>query len=220
METTSPDAIEYENSNTDIIAKAILDRDHYMALARQSTTSVATARHYEEEAQAVATEFGIPIPELSDAEMFAKAIQEIDGHMGIARQGTFTVATARYYEKKAQAVAKEFGIPIPELSDAEMHAKAIQERDGQMEIARQGTFTVAAARYYEKEAQAVAKEFGTPVPELSDADIQAKAIQERDLCMNIAREGVYTVAGKRYYEEEAQAVAKKYGIPIPELSDA
>ena len=101
-----------------------------------------------------------------------------------------------------------------------MHAKAIQDRDSNMEIACEGVSTMACKRYYEEEAQAVAGKFGIPILELSYADIHPKAILDEELYIDIASKCATTKSGARFCEKVARGIAKKYGISVPELSDA
>lgn len=205
-------------SDAEIRKKATKERDFNLQKARHVADTVVEAREYEKKAQVVAKANDIPILELSDADIREKATQERDHYWGSARKA-LTMVQAREYEKKAQIVAKAYNIAILEFSDADIRAKATQERDFQMYMARRIARTVAQAREYEEVAQAVAKTYDIPILELSDAEIRAKAIQERDFHLGMARDAAITVACARKYEEEALAVAKAYNIPTLKLSD-
>lgn len=135
---------------------------------------MADAKEYEE---AKATQ-KLSIPEFSDVEIRVRAENGIDNYMQWARN-TNGVGYARYYETRAQAVAKNHDIPIPKLSDVELRVVARKEKDHIMKIAREDADTVFCARLWERDAQAVAKEFDIPLPKLSDADI--RQIEKREM---------------------------------------
>jgi hypothetical protein len=107
----------------------------------------------------------------------------------IARQSATTWTCLKWLEKDAQAVAKEYGIPVSELSDADPYLFAYIEVHVCMDISQRSVSNMACARHYEKLPQAVAEKYLRILPVLSDADIHA--IQEREDYINIAHYGVF-----------------------------
>ena len=83
-----------------------------------------------------------------------------------------------------------------------------------MDKASQPTLTVVDAIEVEKEAKATND---LSIPETSDVEIRAEAEMERDIWVEWARTEP-DVYDADCYVKRAEDVAKKYGIPMPELS--
>ena len=177
------------------------------------------AREYEEESPAEAERYDIPITELSNTKIHIMAQEEIDELMRKAREYTWTVDHAREYEKDAQGIAKKYNLSIPKLSNDEICTKAQEEINHIMAIASDDSFDVDMAIYFQKKAQAVAKQYELPIPELPHNELQIKAKwQTLDYMMRACQYAV-TIKEARKYEKVAQAMAKKYKLPIPKFGD-
>ena len=157
---------------TEIYTKVQKEIDDCMINAREYTVTIDRARQYEKQAQDIARMYNLPIPELSDIDIYIKAEEEVEEYIRIARQYSIDVGQAKEYEKRAQNVAKKYNILVPEFSDIEIHIKAKVEVKDYMRKAYYDTFTMDEARYYEKKAQDIAKTHDLPIPELSIYDIE------------------------------------------------
>jgi hypothetical protein len=116
-----------ELSYAKIRTKAKEEMDNCMINARQYTCTVDRARIYEMQAKLLARTYNFPTPELSDDEIRSKAEEEIDDCRMYASQYSTTIDKARYYEKRAQDVARTYGLPIFHLSDIDI--EAIRQRE-------------------------------------------------------------------------------------------
>jgi hypothetical protein len=83
-----------------------------------------------------------------------------------------------------------------------------------MDKAIQPTLPVADAREDEKEAKATND---LSIPETSDVEIRVKAEKERDTWVEWAR-AEPVLGDAKYYVRRAEIAARKYGIPMPDLS--
>jgi hypothetical protein len=217
-------AKKYDNSipklsDVEMHKRAEEEIDDCMMRAREYAWTVERATEYEMEAQAIARKYNLHIPKLSNDEIRIKAQEEIDDYMTNAREHTVTVDRARQCEKQAQDMAKMYNLPIPELSDIDIHAKAEEEVEEYMRIARQYSTSVDQARECEKKAQEAAKKYNIHIPVLSDIEIHIKAKWEVEEYMRKAYYKALNVEGARYYEKKAQDVARTHDLPTPELSD-
>jgi RNase P subunit RPR2 len=160
-----------ELSDTKIHVMAQEEVNELMRKAREYTWTVDHAREYEKDAQDMAKKYNLSIPKLSDDEIRTKAQEEINHIMVIAGDDWFDVDMAIYCEKKAQAVAKKYKLPIPKLTRNELQIKAKWQIQDHMMRACQYAVTVKEARKYEKAAQAMAKKYKLSIPKFSDIDI-------------------------------------------------
>jgi RNase P subunit RPR2 len=161
-----------QHTLTEIHTKVQKEIDDCMTSAREYAVTIDQARQYEKQAQDIARIYNLPIPELSDNDIYIKAEEEMEEYIRIARQYSTNVGQAKEYEKRAQNIAKKYNILIPEFSDIEIHIKAKVEVENYMRKAYYDTFTMDEARYYEKKAQDIAKTHDLPIPELSNHDIE------------------------------------------------
>jgi hypothetical protein len=219
-ETKKYDISIPEQSDIEICIKGEKQIDYYMTNARQYTHTVIDARAQEKEAQIIARTYNLPIPELSDTEILIKAKEEIDNYMARAHGPTITIDNARDLEKRAQAVARTYNLPIPRLSLIEIRVKEKMEVEQYMIWARTYmlTRTMEQAREYERKAQVAASKYNLPIPKLSDVDLHIKVEEEVKDYIRRAQWEINVDLAK-YYEEEAQALAKTYNLSIPKLSD-
>jgi hypothetical protein len=181
----------------------------------QTTPTIADIKEYEKESQAEAKRCDI----LCNVKICVMVQDEIDEYMRKAREDAWTVYHAKEYEKNAQAMARKHNLPIPTLSDVEIHIKAQEEIGHIMTVARDDIFNVDMAIHCEKKAQTVARTYNLPIPKIPDIEIRMKATWQIQDCMMRACQYAVTVDGAREYEKEAQAMAKKYNISTPKFSD-
>jgi hypothetical protein len=142
-----------------------------MDKTNQTTTTMANKKEYEKGGQAGANKYDIPTLDSITAQ---KVLEE---YMSQARDFLSDLDQAKYYEKEAQTLARSYNLPVPELSDIEIHDKAKQKVDNYMWKAKHAS-TIIKAKEWEKMAQALAKEYDLPTPELSTAEIYIKIQEE------------------------------------------
>jgi hypothetical protein len=97
--------------------------------------------------------------------------------------------------------------------------KAQNEINDYMIHARQYTCTVEGAKQDEMKAQDIARMHKLPIPELSDVEMRSMAQEEIGDCMIHARQYSSTVDQAKQWELHSQDLARRYNLPIPELSD-
>jgi hypothetical protein len=197
--------------------------DKYMSRTLEITCTMEQARESEHEAPAMAREHDLHIPKLSYVEIRIKAEAEMNDYMLSARQDASTLFQARQYEKQAQAVARTYNLPIPQLSEAEKRTKAERVVEQHMESAQQWAAREEIAKKGVKNcmeaAQNVARKYNLPIPKLSDPDTRIKVKEKVGFLMMRARQHANTMDRARYYENKAQVLAKEHGVPVPKLSD-
>jgi hypothetical protein len=162
-----------------------------MLSAREHESTLSQAKQYERQAQAVASIYNLPIPQLSEAEILPKAKWAAENYMRTAHlwahkslTGPGTDRAKCFMEMEdsiemAQNLETKYKFTLPRPRN-DIRTRVKLEIDELMARARK-SHSLRRARYYEKMAQNLANRHDEPVPGLSDID--KKLIKKKEVVM-------------------------------------